>query len=91
MSDIHSQLDEVIQEQRRILADIQQNMAEIRQIMTNEHPNVTLANNLLDANGYMHESYYKHKQWGILEAKTDAEVQQIISGVIDYRKEHSSN
>ncbi len=90
MSELLNELQAAIDQSRKTLAELQEAMSSLRQLMTNEHPNITLANDILRASGYMHESFYKLEQWGILNA-TSEEVQKIIQLVTEYRKEHSSN
>lgn len=88
MSAENQVLDQACNMLRESLQQLRSTLQEIRTSITGgENHNVTLANKILEENGYLHESQRKLEQWGVIECDTDDQVRKIIAEVIDYRRD----
>lgn len=95
MSDYRS-LELLLNELTKTTNQLSETMTDLRKWMTNDISmtaimNERIANDMLRKAGFFTpESQSKLKQWGVHDAKTPKEVEDIIDEVIQYRKDKAA-
>lgn len=87
---IYKTLDDAMNALRASVDSMDATISDVRLSMGDRRKhNVRLANAILQRERYSDEPLSKLEQWGIVDAQTDAQVEQIIYEVIDYRRDAS--